>query len=469
MKDYSLQALVSDGFATPLCPTPAAGHAHCDSLALTAAGTRKFSDEMRAYADAARKSDDGTRNTLATLPTSGFGPSDFQSWYGLTADSAAYGKGSTVGIVIAGDAPIVEADLAVFRSHFGLPACTTANGCFKRVDGNGGTNLPPYGSWAAEVALDVDMVSDICPLCNITIIEAASDSLADLATAQGGGVAAKVSAIGNSWGVSETGMASYASKFSHPGTPITAAAGNSQYSSVQEVPAAFSTVTAVGGTFPNILPPYREGAWSGTVGCSTIVAKPAWQKDTACSTRTVADVAFQAAYIATYTNGLWYVSVGTSAPAQAIAALYAMVGSTVNDASALYASSAGLYNVADGFDGPIVANSAGTPTSCNAPSDESNGIVSSFAKTRKALAATSPLYLCSGVVGYNAPTGNGTPNGICGFATSCSAVIAPVPGGPTPAPGAPGATPAPACPAASTGPGPAHPTPRLNGPGGCTS
>ena len=43
-------------------------------------------------------------------------------------------RGQTIAIVDAYDDPNAEADLAVYRSQYGLPPCTTANGCFRKVD-----------------------------------------------------------------------------------------------------------------------------------------------------------------------------------------------------------------------------------------------------------------------------------------------------------------------------------------------
>ena len=400
-----------------------------------------FSSRLRAPSEAR------TRSSLLTLPSNGFGPSDFQTFYGLTGASATFGKGRTVAIVIAGDAPNLEADLSGYRQHYALPACTTANGCFHRLAGNGGTNYPAHGGWMSEAALDVDMVSAICPLCNITVLEAASDAFSDLATAVNTAAGLHVSAISNSYGISETGMAQYASAYNHPGIPITAAAGNGNFSSVQEVPAAFSTVTSVGGTFPNIHSAPREAVWIGTVGCSTIISKPAWQHDTGCSARTVADMGFLAADIAMYHDGSWSITYGTSTGAPAIAALYAMAASTANDASGLYANAAQFYNVAIGFDGAV------TGGSCNAPADQSTGVVYSFSSVRKAMSTSYPLYLCTGQIGYNAGTGVGTPNGLCGFALNCGT-------------SAPAATPTnAACPQtpALTTPAPAHIVENPNG------
>jgi subtilase family serine protease len=94
------------------------------------------------------------------------------------------GYGRTVGIVDAYDDPNVESDLATYRSNYGLPACTTANGCFHKVAQDGSTNYPaqePSGkNWAAEESLDVEMVSATCPNCHIVLVETNSDANSDL-------------------------------------------------------------------------------------------------------------------------------------------------------------------------------------------------------------------------------------------------------------------------------------------------
>jgi hypothetical protein len=109
--------------------------------------------------------------------SSGFGPADIRSAYALSASSSA-----TVAIVDAFDDPTAEADLATYRSHYNLSPCTTANGCFKKVDGTGGTNYPRKdGAWAQEISLDVDMVSATCPTCHILLVEAKTDYMTDLA------------------------------------------------------------------------------------------------------------------------------------------------------------------------------------------------------------------------------------------------------------------------------------------------
>jgi subtilase family serine protease len=74
------------------------------------------------------------------------------------------GDEQTIAIVDALDDPTAEADLAVYRAQYGLSACTSANGCFRKVDQRGGTAYPrPDKGWAGEIALDLDMVSAAAP------------------------------------------------------------------------------------------------------------------------------------------------------------------------------------------------------------------------------------------------------------------------------------------------------------------
>jgi subtilase family serine protease len=81
-----------------------------------------------------------------------------------------------VAIVDAYDDPNAESDLAVYRVQFGLPACTAANGCFKKVAQDGSTNYPtppPAGDdWVSEITLGLDAVSATCPACHILLVEA---------------------------------------------------------------------------------------------------------------------------------------------------------------------------------------------------------------------------------------------------------------------------------------------------------
>ncbi|MGJ5750844.1 physarolisin II [Streptomyces puniciscabiei] len=330
--------------------------------------------------------------TAAAAP-SGYGPASLQAAYNLP--SASGGSGQTVAIVDAYDDPNAESDLAVYRSQYGLSACTTANGCFKKVDQNGGTKYPRGNSgWAEEISLDLDMVSAACPNCKILLVEASSSSMTNLGTGVNTAVNLGAKFVSNSYGGSESSSdATYDSAyFNHPGVAITVSSGDNGYG--VEYPAASKYVTAVGGTSLKTASNTRgwtDTVWSGAgSGCSAYDAKPSWQKDSGCAKRTVADVSAVAdpntgvAVYDTYGQGSgWMVFGGTSASSPLIAATYALAG----------APSAGSY--------PASFPYAHT-SSLNDVTSGSNG-------------SCSGSYLCTGTTGYDGPTGLGTPNGTAAF------------------------------------------------------
>lgn len=229
----------------------------------------------------------------------GLGPAQIQSAYKLTGLNAS---GRTVAIVDAYDDPNAASDLNTFRQAYGLPPCTTDNGCFKKVNQNGATSPLPSGDygWAEEESLDVDAVSSACPTCHILLVEASSASTSALSKAENSAAkAAGVAAISNSYGGSEASSeTSSDSAYNHPGIAITVSSGDGGYG--VEYPAASRDVTAVGGTTltqGSNSRGWTEAAWSGAgSGCSAYEAKPTWQKDTGCAKRTVADVSADAAH-----------------------------------------------------------------------------------------------------------------------------------------------------------------------------
>jgi hypothetical protein len=114
-------------------------------------------------------------------PPKGYSPADLLDAYALPRNG---GAGTTVAIVDAYDNPNAEADLAVYRAQYGLPPCTTAGGCFHKVDQWGGNAYPIADEgWAGEMDLDLDMVSAIAPRARIILVEASTARNADLGTA----------------------------------------------------------------------------------------------------------------------------------------------------------------------------------------------------------------------------------------------------------------------------------------------
>jgi hypothetical protein len=77
----------------------------------------------------------------ATSSPRGLTPGQVKAAYGFSTAPDA-GAGRTIAVVIPYDHPNIEADLNAFSRKFGLPACTTKNGCFKKVDHKGGKNWP---------------------------------------------------------------------------------------------------------------------------------------------------------------------------------------------------------------------------------------------------------------------------------------------------------------------------------------
>lgn len=339
----------------------------------------------------------------------GYKPNDLAAAYAIPR---GLGAGHTVAVVDAYDDPNAEADLAVYRAAMGLPPCTSASGCFLKtgakakgvnagLQAGDGVNvapahLPPADAgWSAEIALDIEMVSAVCPLCRIVLVEAKSDSMKDLAGAVDVAASYRPDAISNSYYApehpSERGLAKH---YRAARTVVTVAAGDAGYGST--FPAASPDVVAVAAT--SLLPDtssrgWTEGVWSGTgSGCSALMSKPAWQSDTGCGGRTIADVAVVGdprTGVAIYTSIApagaatgWLVAGGTSVGAPVVAALYALAGNagSIVAPQRLWEQRAALN--------PVTVGGNGT---C-------------------ALA-----YLCTATAGYSGPAGNGSPRGLGAF------------------------------------------------------
>src|SRR5436190_22802931 len=170
----------------------------------------------------------GDASPFASGP-SGYGPADLQSAYALP--SATAGAGQTVAIVDAFDDPTAEQDLAQYRSFYGLPPCTTADGCFRKVNQTGGTLYPvPSPDWGLEISLDLDMASAVCPNCRILLVEATTNLNTDLYAAEDTAAALGADAISNSWGGGEySDETADDSHFNHPGIAVTVSSGDDGY------------------------------------------------------------------------------------------------------------------------------------------------------------------------------------------------------------------------------------------------
>lgn len=359
----------------PVCGPPAANAARCFAHVVT-------------HKDSAAP--------LATVNYSnGFRPVDLAAAYNLPTLTGTPGSGPTVAIVDAYDNPNAESDLAAYRTQFNLGACTTANGCFKKVNQTGGSSYPTGDTgWGAEIDLDIDMVSAACPTCKILLVEGTNSSFTNLMAAVDYAVA-HAQFVSNSYGASEfSGETTYDSHFNHPGIGITVSSGDNGYG--VQYPAASRYVTAVGGTSltrnASVPRGWSESAWSGAgSGCSALEQKPSWQTDTGCSRRTVADVSAVAnpnTGVAVYDSygssggANWFVYGGTSVASPFVAAVWALGPAVVAPSAQIpYLHTGGWYDVTSGSN-------------------------SSFCRSG---------YLCQAVAGYDGPTGLGTPTGASGF------------------------------------------------------
>jgi subtilase family serine protease len=350
------------------------GFAHCDALVRTDAGAKAVQPNA--------------------LPA-GLGPADLQSAYKLP--SSAAGGGQTVAIVDAQDDPNAESDLATYRSTYGLPACTTANGCFRKVNQNGAASPLPTADagWAGEISLDVDMVSATCPNCHILLVEANTNSFANLGAAVNTAARLGATAISNSYGGSDASDATSGSFYNHPGIAVTASSGDGGFG--VEYPASSQFVVAVGGTSLTRAANARgwtESAWSGAgSGCSAFnpAIPSAASFNTGCPRRAVADVSAVAdpqTGVAVFDSvpfqgfSGWLVFGGTSASAPIIASVYGLAGNaaTIDANDFPYQHAASLFDVTTGSNGTC-----------------------------------SPAQLCTARAGWDGPTGLGTPNGTGAF------------------------------------------------------
>jgi Putative Ig domain len=355
----------------------------------------------------------GVQQAVTSLP--GYSPADLQSAYNLIAAAAADGKDATIAVIGAYDDPDAESDLAVYRAQYGLPPCTSADGCFTELNENGQASPLPGSSddpeyYGAFESIDLDLVSAVCPNCNIDLLETSTAEVQDMGTAVDSAVSLGARFVVIGWTSPNGGYdARDGTYFDHPGVAITVPAGDNGFSGFcceggDYYPTASQYVTAVGGT--TLLPAANARGWTESVwgpsdendyrgtgsGCSRYQGKPSWQTDTGCANRTYNDVAAVAdpdPGVSVYdsdTLGGWMVAGGTTVSAAIVGAVYALAGPP---AAGTYPSSYPWLHSADLNDVTSGNNADG---------------------------ACTPSYLCTAGPGYDGPSGWGTPDGTGAFA-----------------------------------------------------
>ena len=353
-------------------------------------------------------------------PFYGYGPDDLTSLYGLPANRSAMGAGETVAVVDYGHYAGVLDDLTTYRSKYNLPALTP--GQFTEIGMDATGNVAPAASvraapsaWIREIMLDVDMVSAVCPACNILLVDAYGTDSSYLSQAVQRAVTYnnhQANYVSLSVGASEwNGMqADSGTAFDDENTIYVAASGDcgfhtstdtgcdSDATSDPEWPAVMPNVVAAGGiTASQDGSSWDVTAWNGAgSGCSQYAPAPDFQLDIdglpdVCSMRATSDVAAVADVntgVSIYYSGSWWIAGGTSAAAPQIAAMYALAGNHDDP-----------FTIYDSADNPSDFTDVTSGTTLGCPLDGSSGM------------------LCHAGVGWDGPTGIGYPVGVAGFAT----------------------------------------------------
>ena len=353
-------------------------------FAASAAGARplppgtRFAPRCPDHACKSLVATDADGRPLAFTAPHGWGAPDLQAMYRV---DPSLGDGVTIAVVDAFGYEAIESDLAVYRQAYGLGPCTIASGCLTVLNNSGKTSplLPDTDmGWIGETALDVQMVSAICPRCKIVVIQ--TDGAGPNALQVGQVVAANlgVDAISNSWGGAEVPSdLSKEGDFAHAGVGTFAATGDNGYAGGNSYPATSANVIAVGGvSFDGMI----TAAWTGAgSACSTVIPRQTWAPSTACTMRASADIAAladPATGVGTYVaaQGGWNIIGGTSAATPIAAALFAAAGHGDARPAFIYKHKAAFTDV-----------TVGTSGSCGST-------------------------LCSAATGWDGPTGLGVPD-----------------------------------------------------------
>jgi len=335
----------------------------------------------------------------------GYTPEEIRLAYDLPSTG---GSGQTVAIVDPFNDPLAYENLKTYRSRYGLPECTEASGCFKKVNQRGEAKSYPENSveWGGEISLDLAMVSATCAECKLLLVEAENNKWQLIGEAENEAVKLGANVVNDSLYekesssfekfYEETGL----SYFDHPGVPITVASGDNGYG--VGFPAGTPYAIAVGGTSlkkeVGSTRGWAEEVWrnagykvgekgAGTgSGCALkIEKKPSWQHDAHCESRTDNDVAAVASTstpvssLDSYGEKGWVNWGGTSVSAPILAGVEALAEKPVKE--------------------------LGAQIFYEKPSEE-------FAVTKGSDGECGGLYLCTAGEGYNGPAGLGAPDGV---------------------------------------------------------
>ncbi len=441
----------SDYTVRSVCAVPTPGHAGCLALELVPqtpaarAHTRPLGMARSAPFTAGKATEPCESSPAAAEGCYGLRPQELHSAYGLPTTAPEV---QTIALIDAYDDPNAEADLRVYDEEFHLPLCTSANGCFTKVNEKGRISPLPEaeGGWAEEISLDIEVTHATCQNCHILLVEASDTSYISLDAAEETAVKLRASEISNSWSGGEPTTDSPV--FDHPGLVITAASGDDGYLNWQSqeldargsvgYPASSPHVVAVGGTRLSLT---SAGTWAGETvwngdgatgsGCSERFESPPWQRELSdwsavgCeSRRAVADVSADAD---PYTGVAVYDSTAVETESGERVLGWVPIGGT-SLASPLIASIFALSGGAGGVEYPaktLYESEIKAPTSLHDVESGSNGEcsksfnyetgLSDCTALEEAQSSCSGKPICLAGLGYDGPTGVGTPDGLGAF------------------------------------------------------
>jgi subtilase family serine protease len=334
-------------------------------------------------------------NVTGTAPA-GLTPQAVRRAYGI---SGTGGGSGIIAIVCAYDFPTALNDFNVFSQTFGLPVETSANATnasnavFQVIYANG-TKPALNAGWAQEAALDIEWSHAMAPNAKIILVEAASNSTADLfAAVRKANSIPGVKQVSMSWGGSEY-RSETNNDYSLQQSGIVYFAASGDVGGKTIYPGTSPYVVSCGGTrlnFDSLGNLISETGWTGSGGGKSAYEKrPSYQNVIQAiigNSRGVPDFSFVAdpytgvsVYDSTPYNGNsgWMVFGGTSVSSPALAGLVnntatargSFSTSTFNELATVY-TNLGSANFRD-----ITSGTAGTFT-CKAGWDFVTGVGSS--------------------------------------------------------------------------------------------
>lgn len=431
----ALQAAPGAASADPTSDGADVATLHAEALAGTLDRIHGLDDICAANALACSyqvvTSSPGSGRPLETPDPTGLGADDLAKAYGLEHAASANG---TIAILDAAHYPPakLESDLAAYRSQYGLPPCTIASRCLTIRNMTGGRTLPPkpvtdrdklFTQYiGVETALDVDMASAACPRCSIIELQLPLNAglsgtpqhvhhaTSEFGVAAETAVAMHANAITISYGFKSdrfTDTRAPARSLDQPGVAITAASGDTKYNGTKGLwPGVVRTIISVGGTTLTAADNARgftEAAWRfASSSCAPhlgpAVGQPKSVSVNCNGLRASTDISAAASNIAMYDTYVpsshqpyeWLAVGGTSASSPFIAGIAARAPANpdISGPNTVYAAPPSAFN-------DVTTGANGTAARCT-----DDGFTTK---------------LCLAGVGWDGPTGVGTPKGLKPF------------------------------------------------------